>query len=325
MKLRRVLSEQGPVLQIDTPNGWVAVPEVLKRIDWGLKPAQQALMGVDAAALLGADPELRRYIYEIACKLPPDLPAPTAPLLPFEPRSYRDFMLYEQHVINSARGFVREFMPGALPFVRAYEAISRRPFPALRPRPLFYRQPIYYMGNHLAFRPSGSDVEIPSYTRALDYELELGFVLSRPLRDATPEQAEAAIGGFVVFNDISARDVQRDEMDSGLGPQKAKHFCNLMSEVVVSADEILPRWQQLKATVELNKDVIAEPSGLAPVHTLGAALAHVSKAEQLYPGEFFATGTWPGGCGLESGRLLKSGDKLKLSIEAIGEVSCRIV
>ena len=108
------------------------------------------------------------------------------------------------------------------------------------------------MGNHLTFATDGDDIAVPSYTRALDYELELGFVLAHRLRDADPAEAEAAIGGFVVLNDFSARDVQLAEMRSGFGPQKAKHFRSAMSSVVVSADEILPHWRALKGRVHLN-------------------------------------------------------------------------
>jgi hypothetical protein len=50
-------------------------------------------------------------------------------LAPFEPRSFRDFMLYERHAINAARGFVRTFMPRVLPITRAYEAVTGRDFP----------------------------------------------------------------------------------------------------------------------------------------------------------------------------------------------------
>ena len=96
---------------------------------------------------------------------------------------------------------------------------------------------------------------MPPYTKALDYELELGFVLAQPLRDASPETAEAAIGGFVVLNDFSARDVQLAEMASGFGPQKAKHFRSAMSKVVVSADEILPRWHDLNGFVRRQRRI----------------------------------------------------------------------
>jgi 2-keto-4-pentenoate hydratase/2-oxohepta-3-ene-1,7-dioic acid hydratase in catechol pathway len=232
-------------------------------------------------------------------------------------------MLYEQHAIDAARGFVRTFMPGAWPIVRAYEAVLGAPFPALKPHRLWYRQPIYYMGNHLAFATDGK-VAIPSYSRALDYELELGFVLKRPLFNASPEEAEEAIGGFVVINDFSARDVQRDEMSSGFGPQKAKHFRNGISSIVASADEILPRWRDLKGSVRINGQLVSEPSTSDARWSLGEALAHVSCSERLHPGELFATGTLPGGSGIETGRLLAAGDSIELAIEGVGALTHHI-
>src|SRR5207247_2242195 len=87
---------------------------------------------------------------------------------------------------------------------------------------------------------------------------ELGFVLAQPLLDAAPQAAEAAIGGFVVLNDFSARDVPRAEMASGFGPQKAKHFRSAISSVVVTADEILPRWRGLKGRVRVNGQLVAQ-------------------------------------------------------------------
>jgi 2-keto-4-pentenoate hydratase/2-oxohepta-3-ene-1,7-dioic acid hydratase in catechol pathway len=59
---------------------------------------------------------------------------------------------------------------------------------------------------------------------------------------------------------------------------------------------------------------------MLPYFTLGQALAHVSRSEQLLPGEFFATGTWPNGSGLENGHWLKRGDSVQLTIAGVGTV-----
>jgi 2-keto-4-pentenoate hydratase/2-oxohepta-3-ene-1,7-dioic acid hydratase in catechol pathway len=67
---------------------------------------------------------------------------------------------------------------------------------------------MYYMSNANTIVPSGTPVAFPPYSTALGYELELAVVLREPLRDATPAQAEAAIGVAVVLCDFSARDVQ---------------------------------------------------------------------------------------------------------------------
>ena len=156
-------------------------------------------------------------------------------LLPFRPLSFRDFMLYEKHVVDAGRGYTQRFLPTAYPIARLYEKLLGRPVPAFKPSALWYREPIYYMSNHLTFVPSGTPVRAPSYTQAFDYELEIGFVLKKPLFNATENEALEAIGAFVVLNDFSARDVQRAEMQSGFGPQKAKHFLSSMSAVAVTA------------------------------------------------------------------------------------------
>ncbi|HEX2841050.1 fumarylacetoacetate hydrolase family protein [Hyphomicrobium sp.] len=320
MKLRRVSTGGQPIVQIGAGDGWVDTAVALSSLRGELAADDIVCWSSDAVALLGAPADVLGRINEAARSLPPS-GEPQSVHLPFEPKSFRDFMLYERHAIDAARGFVQRFMPGVLPIVRAYEAVLGAPFPALKPHALWYRQPIYYMGNHLAFVTDGEAVAIPSYTDALDYELELGFVLAHELFNASPDDAERAIGGFVVVNDFSARDVQRAEMRSGFGPQKAKHFRNGISAVVVSADEILPRWRDLKGSVRINGQLISEPSSAGAQWSLGEALAHASRAERLYPGEFFATGTLPGGSGIETGRLLTSGDTIELAIEGVGSLT----
>ncbi|MBH1987769.1 MAG: fumarylacetoacetate hydrolase family protein [Burkholderiales bacterium] len=244
--------------------------------------------------------------------------------LPFQPRSFRDCSLYERHWVQASRGYVRRFMPMAGLFTCAYERLLRRPFPAFQPHPLAVQQPVYYFGNHLSFVPSGTPMRAPRFTQALDYELELGAVLAKPLHNATPEQALDAIGGFVVVNDWSARDVQRREMGTGLGPQKSKHFCNSMSDEVVDAADVWPHIEQLQARVEVNGVTVARTSTAGMLHDWGRTLSHLSMDEPLWPGELIATGTLPHGCAMENGRWLRPGDTLHLVIEGVGEIRHRL-
>ncbi|WP_213575752.1 fumarylacetoacetate hydrolase family protein [Rhodococcus sp. USK13] len=249
----------------------------------------------------------------------------SARLLPFQPASFRDFMLYEQHVLDASRGLLQRFHPRQERVVAAVETLTRRTFPLLKPKPLFYTQPIYYMSNALTFVPSGTPIVAPSYTGALDYELEIGFVLARELFNATADEALDAIGAFVVLNDLSARDVQRAEMESGFGPQKSKHFATSLSEVAVTADEILPRIDALQGTVSINGTTVSTVSSAGMHHSIGDVLAHASRDETLRPGELFATGTLPGGSGMETGHWVKSGDILELGIDGIGSIQHAIL
>jgi len=291
VRIRREIGPRGSVLEIEKDGIWTALSE-------------SEAEATDLAWLTA-------------------LPPPSAHgshILPFQPRSFRDVLHYEDHWIQSSRGYVRQFMPAAFRLTTLYERLTGAIFPAFRPPKLLDRQPLYYFGNHLTIVPSGTPVKIPSYSKALDYELELGWVLSKPLFNATPDQALDAVGGFVVVNDFSARDVQRAEMRSGFGPQKSKHFLSSMSATMVCPDRILPRIDALKAGVEINGKLVASLSSAGMRYSIGEVLAHLSRDEQLRPGELIASGTLPGGSGLEAGRLLSSGDELRLVIEEVGEI-----
>ncbi|MDF7819960.1 fumarylacetoacetate hydrolase family protein [Runella sp. MFBS21] len=314
MRLRQVLIEGQPASQVATRAGWVNLSEVAQK-----EPSLHSISG-SLLSILAALPQQRHTLQQVANSCSPTQETGT-PTLPFQPASYRDFMLYESHVIDASRGFAKHFLPKVYPIIRTIERLSRRPFFAFNPKPLWYQQPIYYLGNHLAFIPDRATIPWPSYCTVLDYELELGLVLTKPLYNATPEEAEAAIGGFVLFNDVSVRNVQRAEMDSGFGPQKAKHFCNVLGHELVTADEILPRWQKLTGEVRINGQLVSRVSAQSPQFSLGEALAHVSHCEYLFPGEFFGTGTLPGGSGIENGHLPRPGDQLELVLEGIGRLS----
>lgn len=239
-------------------------------------------------------------------------------LLPFAPVSFRDFMLYEEHAIAAARGMVKRFMPGAWRFVSAYESVFGTLPARMRPKPIWYEKPIYYMGSHINFFADGDTLPWPAYTSALDYELELGAVICRHLHDASPEQALRAIGGFVVVNDVSARDVQYPEMTSGFGPVKAKNFANAMSTELVTADEILPRITELDVEVRINGTSCGLGTTAGMHHSIGEMAAYASLGERVIPGELLATGTIPGCSGMETGQWLAPGDEIELKIDGIG-------
>ena len=245
--------------------------------------------------------------------------------MPFQPLSFRDFMLSEKHNIDAARGMISRFHSTTNMVTSTFERLTRTTFPAFRPKTLFYRQPIYYMSNAMTIVPTGTPVAFPSYSRGLDFELELAFVLRAPRSNASPAEALDAIGAFVLLNDFSARDVQRAEMASGLGPQKSKHFCSSMSATAVTADEVLPRIDRLTGSVRINGQTVSTVSSAGLQWSVGEVLAHASRDEQLLPGELIGLGTLPGGSGMETGNWLRPGDVLHLELDGIGAVEHRLL
>ena len=243
-------------------------------------------------------------------------------VMPFRPLLYRDFMLGEKHVINSTRGFAKRMMPKVMPLVNIYEWLTHKPFPAFVPKKPWYENPVYYKGNVLSFQVDGETITYPKYATLKDYELELGMIITKDIVNATEEEGFDAIGAFCVFNDFSARNVQLDEMKkTGFGPCKAKDFASSISSVVVTSEEILPVLDTLKARVYINNKKVAEGELNEFYHSVGKAVAYASKGEQVYAGEFMATGTIPNCCGMENGVLLECGDVIRLEIDKIGELT----
>ena len=331
MKLKRIRLEgdTSPSIAIFFKDEWLPLRLVLGQAGHVLTPEEEPL-STDMISLLQKGPAFRQFLEGLmdawlSGHAGQQRSFDDTPLLPFEPRSYRDFMLYERHAVDAARGYAKRFIPSGYKIATIFEHITGRTFPLFRPKGQWYKRPIYYMGNHLSFVTDNHAIAFPSYSKALDYELELGAIITHPIKNAAPKEALGAIGGFAVFNDFSARDMQLAEMKSGFGPTKAKHFANAVSSVVVSADEILPYLNNLQAEIRINGRCVVKTSTAGMHFSLGEAVAYASLEEQLYPGEFIATGTLPGGSGMENGRWLKSGDTIELTIERVGTLTNTII
>ena len=102
---------------------------------------------------------------------------------------------------------------------------------------------------------------------------------------------------------------------SGFGPCKSKDFASAISNIVVTADEILPELEKLKTRVIINNELVAEGQLNEFYYSLGRMVAYASKGERVYPGEFMASGTIPDCSGMENGHLLSRGDTICLEID----------
>jgi fumarylacetoacetate (FAA) hydrolase len=202
------------------------------------------------------------------------------------PPSIRDFMAFEEHIVNARRNRGAE-VPEA-----------------------WYQIPVFYFSNPGAVYRDGEAIPKPADTARLDYELELACVIGA---DGQPE-------GFTIMNDFSARDLQGLEMSVGLGPAKGKDFATALGPVLVSADE-LPADLDLCAMARVNGEVRTD-SRTGGMHWSWAELleAAARNTPGLRHGEVIGSGTVGRGCILEhdDGRWLQPGDEVELEIEGIG-------
>jgi 2-keto-4-pentenoate hydratase/2-oxohepta-3-ene-1,7-dioic acid hydratase in catechol pathway len=169
----------------------------------------------------------------------------------------------------------------------------------------------------------GPDEEVvyPEHlTEELDYELELAVVLKRSGKHFPAERASDYIGGFVIFNDITARDIQRREMKSGVFSfcKGIDTFCPLGPHIV-TADEI-PNPNNLAMELRVNGKVRQQSHSSKMSVTVPEIIAHYSPMGYS-AGDVLSTGTVSGVAafsGDPKSLYLKPGDVVECEIEKIG-------
>ena len=237
----------------------------------------------------------------------PDL-AFGAPVL--RPPSLRDFYAFEGHVKT-----MWERRGGEVP-----EA--------------WYRLPIFYFSNVSEIRGPDDPIWSPAASKELDYELEVAALIDTPAVDLSQERAEEAIGGYTIFNDWSARDLQREETAVRLGPAKGKDFASSFGPYLVTPDELADARRDtgfdLAMTAEVNGTEMSRGRWSDAQFSFGAMLARASADVHLRPGDLVGSGTVGGGCLLEVreatlGRYLEPGDEVVLRVERLGALRNPIV
>jgi 2-keto-4-pentenoate hydratase/2-oxohepta-3-ene-1,7-dioic acid hydratase in catechol pathway len=231
-----------------------------------------------------------------------------------EPRQMRDFLCFEKH-LRQARA--HNYLFGM--------AGERDPAKVEIPK-VWYEEPIYYKCNRFSVIGSGADIVKPAYCKMLDYELEFAVITGRGGKNIRREDARSHIFGYLIFNDVSARDQQRREMAGSLGPTKGKDFDtgNVLGPWLVTADEIADPYN-LTMMARVNGEEWSRGNSGQMHHRFEDILAHVSRDETLRAGEFFGSGTVGGGCGLEQGRFLQDGDVVELEISGLGTLKNHVV
>ena len=122
-----------------------------------------------------------------------------APPVP-QPGSFLDFYAFEEHV-------------------RAARSKRGLDVPAE-----WYRHPVYYRSNHRSFIGDGEEALFPAGESQMDFELEVAAVLAAPLAGPSAAEAEAAIGGYCLLNDWSARSIQRLPSDRASRARPRRHW-----------------------------------------------------------------------------------------------------
>ena len=161
-----------------------------------------------------------------------------------------------------------------------------------------------------------SDIVCPDFVSELDYEVELAVIIGKNCKNVSVEDASQAIFGYMVFNDVSARDIQFKDKQFTRG--KSFDTFAPCGPWITTADEI-PDAQNLKLTTKINGELRQNSSTSKMFIKIPEIVSKISKVMTLEKGDIIATGT-PAGVALKNpnAEFLKDGDKVEMEIEGLG-------
>jgi 2-keto-4-pentenoate hydratase/2-oxohepta-3-ene-1,7-dioic acid hydratase in catechol pathway len=171
------------------------------------------------------------------------------------------------------------------------------------------KEPLIFLKPPSSLIRGGESIRLPTVSKQVEYEGEIGVVVSRRLRRASPAEARQAVGGIVAANDVTARDLQKS--DSQWTRAKGfDTFCAVGDVADAPAD-----LSALSMTTKVNGEVRQRGRGTEMVFDIPAVLSYISNVMTLEPGDLVLTGT-PEGVG-----TLAPGDVVEVEIAGVSRVS----
>ncbi len=243
--------------------------------------------------------------------------------VPF-PTSCRDGYAFRQHVAAARRN-------------RKVDMITE-----------FDQYPIFYFTNHHSIQGAGEIKCMPDHFEKLDFELEAAIVICKQGRNIPAQEADSYIGGLMIMNDMSARQLQMEEMLLNLGPAKGKDFATVIGPCLVTLDELenfeIPckeghtgkSWN-LPMKCWVNGVQVSSGNIGDMDWTFAEIIERCAYGVDIHPGDVIGSGTVGTGCFLElngTGKLndpnykehwLQENDVVEMEIEGLGRLSNTIV
>jgi 2-keto-4-pentenoate hydratase/2-oxohepta-3-ene-1,7-dioic acid hydratase in catechol pathway len=182
--------------------------------------------------------------------------------------------------------------------------------------------PTFFAKFRNALAPPGATVSLPAASRKVDFEAEIAFVIGQRCTEVGEVEAGGYVGGYVLFNDLSARDLQFATPQ--WMPGKVFDGSAPCGPALVTPDEA-----EIDGTIsfslELNGDVMQEASTDDLIFGIPQLVAHLSRLMTLEPGDIVATGTPSGVGSTRDPRVwLKPGDEIVISSPTLGRLETRL-
>jgi 2-keto-4-pentenoate hydratase/2-oxohepta-3-ene-1,7-dioic acid hydratase in catechol pathway len=180
------------------------------------------------------------------------------------------------------------------------------------------KEPILFLKSTTSLTGPDDAIVIPRGSQKTDWEVELGVVIGKRASYVNEQEALNHVAGYCLVNDVSEREYQTErsgQWDKGKG-------CDSFAPVgpwLVTRDEVADP-QNLKLWLELNGKRVQDGNTGTMIFGVRKLISYISHFMTLVPGDIISTGTPPGvGMGMKPPLFLKAGDRLRLSVDGLGE------
>ena len=185
-------------------------------------------------------------------------------------------------------------------------------------------EPIVFMKATSSIGGPNDDIEISKDSKKLDWEVELGVVVGKETKNIMEKDAPNYILGYCLVNDVSEREWQIEKMGQWV-KGKSHDTYGPIGPYLVTKDEIL-NINNLNLSLDVNGKRMQTGNTDKMIFNVNFIVSYLSKFMSLQAGDVITTGTPPGvGMGMKPQTFLKAGDKLKLSIDNLGEQNSKII
>ena len=183
-------------------------------------------------------------------------------------------------------------------------------------------QPTFFAKFRNALAPAGASVALPAASEKVDYEAEVAFVIGHRCKEVEPAEALDAVAGYMLFNDLSARDLQFATPQ--WMPGKVFDGSAPCGPALVTPDEAGPP-DEISFTLDLNGERMQEASTSDLIFSVAELVARLSRWMTLEPGDVVSTGTPSGVGSIRKPRVwLKPGDEIAINSPTLGELRTTI-
>ena len=185
-------------------------------------------------------------------------------------------------------------------------------------------EPILFMKATSSINGPNDDIEISKDSKKLDWEVELGIVIGKNLKNISEDEASNYILGYCLVNDISEREWQIEKMGQWVKGKSHDTF-GPIGPYLVTKDDISDV-NNLNLSLDVNGKRMQTGNSKTMIFNVYYLVSYLSKFMSLQAGDIITTGTPPGvGMGMKPQVFLKAGDKIRLSIDNLGEQNSKVV